>query len=152
MSDKFWETVPLHEMTDAQWEALCDGCGRCCLEKLEDEDTGEIYHTNVVCRLLDQASCQCSNYRNRHRFVPTCVKVSIDNVGDLDWMPKTCAYRRLAQGLSLLDWHPLVSGDPDSVHRAGISVRGKVLSEEYVHPDEWANYIVDWWDEDADGE
>ncbi len=129
-------------MSRAEWESLCDGCAKCCLHKLEDIDTGEISQTNVACRLLDIGACQCSNYPQRAKLVPDCVVLTPENVGTLSWMPKTCAYRLLAEGKELYDWHPLVSGDPDSVHRAGISVRGRAISERRAGPLE--HHLVDW--------
>ncbi len=140
----FWESTPLTEMSQVQWESLCDGCGRCCLHKLLDEDTGDIHYTSVVCRLLDQETCRCSRYGKRQELVPDCVVLSRDQVGDLSWLPDTCAYRVLASGGKLATWHPLVSGDPHSVHRAGISVRGRVLSEEAVHEDDMESCIITW--------
>ncbi len=125
----FWKTKRLQDMTRDEWESLCDGCGRCCLHKLEDEDSGEIAITNVVCRLFDEDSCRCTRYAQRSRLVPDCVTLTIDNVDDLYWMPETCAYRLLAEGQDLQWWHPLVSGNPQSVIVAGISVKGKVISE-----------------------
>lgn len=126
---KFWETKSLTEMSDGEWESLCDGCGKCCLIGLEDEDTGEIYLTDVACKLLDGASCQCSNYPDRAKFVPDCVKLTPENVPGLSWLPKTCAYRLVSQGRPLFWWHPLVSGDPETVHAAKASVRGKTRPE-----------------------
>jgi uncharacterized cysteine cluster protein YcgN (CxxCxxCC family) len=126
---KFWETKSLAEMTEAEWESLCDGCGKCCLIGLEDEDTGEIYLTDVACKLLDGASCQCSNYPERAKYVPDCVKLTPENVPGLSWLPKTCAYRLVQEGRPLFWWHPLVSGDPESVHAARASVRGKTRPE-----------------------
>lgn len=138
----FWREKSLQSMTQAEWESLCDGCGRCCLEKLEDMETGEISYTNVSCALLDSETCQCSNYAERFRFMPDCVQLNPKNVQELRWMPSTCAYRRLAEGKDLADWHPLVSGDPDSVVKAGISVRGRCISARDV--DELEDHIVDW--------
>lgn len=124
----FWEQ-PLEKLDRAQWEALCDGCGQCCLHKVEDDDTGEIYHTNVACKLLDLKTARCSDYRNRRAFVPDCLRLTMRNAADLDWLPPTCAYRLRGAGEPLPEWHYLVSGDRDAVHRAGVSVVGKVVSE-----------------------
>lgn len=125
----FWETKSLSEMTVAEWESLCDGCGLCCLIRFEDEDTGEIIPTRVSCRLFDGDLCRCSNYAGRRQYVPDCIKLTPHNIDDLMWMPKSCAYRRLHEGKNLPDWHPLITGDPDSVHKAGVSVRGQTVSE-----------------------
>ena len=125
----FWETKTLAQMNAAEWESLCDGCGRCCLVRFEDEDTGEVIATRIACRLLDTATCRCSNYAQRKRYVPDCIKLTPHNVEHLTWMPSTCAYRRINEGRGLADWHPLISGDPETVHRAGLSVRGLVISE-----------------------
>ena len=128
MSDAlpFWKTKTLAEMTDGEWESLCDGCGRCCLVKLEDEDTAKIYFTDVGCRLLDAQSCRCRDYENRSARVHDCVRLTAKNLGELNWLPPTCAYRLLANGGDLYWWHPLVSGDPETVHAANISVRARV--------------------------
>jgi len=124
----FWRVKSLEDMSPAEWESLCDGCGRCCLEKLEDYQTGEISYTNVACGLLDLKTCRCSHYVERRRYMPDCVALTSDNVGELHWMPYSCAYRRLAEGRDLADWHPLVSGDPNTVIEAGISVHGKCVA------------------------
>jgi uncharacterized cysteine cluster protein YcgN (CxxCxxCC family) len=124
----FWEK-PLGELNRSEWEALCDGCGKCCLHKLEDADTGEVHATNVACKLLDTHSARCTNYRGRRAFVPDCIRLSASNVARMTWLPSTCAYRLRSEGKPLFDWHPLISGDPESVHRAGISVRGWTISE-----------------------
>jgi uncharacterized protein len=141
----FWRRKTLTEMTPAEWESLCDGCGRCCLNKLEDEDTGRIYFTDVGCRLLDDHSCGCRDYEHRSEKVSDCVRLTPENVRTLKWLPPSCAYRLLAEGRDLYWWHPLLSGDPDSVHVAGISVRGRVsASEEEVPDDELEDRIVNW--------
>ena len=140
---RFWETKSLEEMNQEEWESLCDGCARCCLLKLEDEDTREVFFTNVVCRYLDQAQCRCTEYADRNRLVPDCVLVTPE-IARQHWLPDTCAYRLLAEGKPLPDWHPLVSGDRDSVFAAGIAVRDKVVSEEYVHPDELVEHLIHW--------
>ena len=125
----FWETKTLHQMTRFEWESLCDGCGKCCLHKLEDYITGEIKYTYVACRLLDLKTVQCQKYENRHKFVPDCSILTPENVGDFDWLPKSCAYRRLYDGEGLASWHPLISGDPNSVHDAGKSIKNKFITE-----------------------
>ena len=130
MTDQpFWRTKTLAQMSAEEWESLCDGCGRCCLVRFEDEETGEVIPTRVACRLLDVHTCACTNYPRRRRYVPDCIKLTPRKIDELSWMPHSCAYRRLHEGRDLADWHPLVSGDPSSVHRAGISVAGKVVSE-----------------------
>jgi hypothetical protein len=127
--EPFWKRKRLGEMTAAEWESLCDGCGLCCLVRFEDEETGEIIPTRVHCKLYDAEACRCSDYANRRRQVPDCIKLTPGNIEALEWMPKSCAYRRLHEGRGLADWHPLISGDPESVHRAGVSVRGQTVSE-----------------------
>ena len=129
MTEGFWKRKLLAEMTTAEWESLCDGCALCCLQKLEDEDTGDIYFTDIACRLLDTDACRCTNYAARLSIVKTCLVLSPDKPDAFRWLPATCAYRRLAEGADLPDWHPLITGDPDSVHDAGISARGKCVSE-----------------------
>ncbi|EJW09810.1 putative YcgN protein [Rhodovulum sp. PH10] len=141
----FWKRKALAEMTAGEWESLCDGCGRCCLNKLEDEDTGEIYYTDVGCRLLDGDSCRCRDYPNRQAQVDNCDRLTPANVPRLKWLPKTCGYRLIAEGRDLYWWHPLVSGDPETVHAAGVSVRGRVgLSEDDMGADELEDRIVTW--------
>lgn len=142
--DRFWERKPLSAMTRAEWESLCDGCGKCCLVKLQDADTDEISYTDVACKLLDCDSCRCSDYPNRKQIVPDCVVLSVKLVSQLQWMPSTCAYRLLKEGKSLYWWHPLVSGDPNTVHEAGVSVRGRAISETVVADEELLEHIVDW--------
>lgn len=130
VSQRFWEDTPLEKLDRAQWEALCDGCGKCCVHKLEDEATGELVATNVACRLLDRDAGQCSDYRHRHAFVSECVRLTPKLVGELAWLPETCAYRLRAEGRPLPDWHYLVCGDREAVHRAGESTRGWTVSED----------------------
>jgi uncharacterized cysteine cluster protein YcgN (CxxCxxCC family) len=139
----FWKTKPLNEMTSEEWESLCDGCAQCCLIKFEDEDTGEIYHTNVVCELLDIYHCKCTRYSERSTLVPTCLTLNYQLIHELKWMPETCAYRLLAENKDLPDWHPLVSGNPKSVHTSGHSVRAKVVSARDIAEDDLINYVVD---------
>ncbi len=140
----FWQTKRLSEMTAGEWESLCDGCGRCCVIKLEDIETGQIDDTDVACKLFDSETCRCSDYANRQARVPDCVKLSPDTAGTIAWMPRTCAYRLLAEGRPLYWWHPLVSGDPETVHEAGISVRGKVVDERQVADADLEDRIVYW--------
>jgi uncharacterized protein len=139
---RFWQTLTLTEMDAAQWESLCDGCGKCCLHKLEDEDSGEVYVCNVACRLLDLQTCRCGNYANRKQLVPDCTVLTAANIAEFHWLPQTCAYRLLAEGKPLADWHPLLSGDASTVHSAGISVRGRVVNE--VDADDLQHHITDW--------
>jgi uncharacterized protein len=129
VTDRFWETTPLDRLDRAQWEALCDGCGKCCLHKLEDDETGEFFPTNVACKLLDRRSAQCSDYKHRHAFVPDCIRLTPAKLATMDWLPTSCAYVLRAEGKSLPDWHYLNSGDRESVHDAGKSVRGWTISE-----------------------
>ncbi|TXS92965.1 YcgN family cysteine cluster protein [Parahaliea maris] len=143
MADWF-NTLPLEALDRQQWEALCDGCAKCCLHKLEDEDSGEVYYTKVRCRYLDEDNCRCSDYERRSVLVPNCVHLTVENSAEFDWLPSTCAYRLRAHGEPLPEWHPLVSGDRDSVHRAGVSIRGRAISDEYVHPDGYDEHIITW--------
>lgn len=141
---RFWEKVPLSRMTPTEWEALCDGCGKCCLLKLEDADTAEIAFTRVGCRLLDPDTCRCGQYEIRKSIVPDCVVLTPETLPKIAyWMPDTCAYRLLFEGKKLENWHPLISGNPESVHHAGISVLGQVIPEYEVDEDELENYLLD---------
>lgn len=141
---RFWEHKTLDELTSEEWESLCDGCGRCCLKKLEDPESGAVAYTDVACRLLDRNRCRCRRYSERRTFVPDCLTLDANERSTFDWLPTTCAYRKLAAGEALEWWHPLVSGDPDTVHRAGISVRGRTFAERDVAPDELDTRIIDW--------
>lgn len=138
----FWIEKKLEELTPQQWELLCDGCGRCCLQKLKHPTTGKVHYTRVACYLLDIQSCRCSNYELRHILVPDCLKLEPENILKFRWLPRTCAYRRVAEGKDLPDWHPLITGDPESVHRSGKSIRQCAISEEHVHPDDLVNFQI----------
>ncbi|MEP9389469.1 YcgN family cysteine cluster protein [Mesorhizobium sp. KR9-304] len=130
MTRQFWKEKTLEEMSAGEWESLCDGCGKCCLSKLEDEDTGEIYFTSVGCQLFNAKTCRCKDYENRQAQVSDCVRLTPENVRTIKWLPSTCAYRLVAEGRDLYFWHPLISGDKNSVHKAGASVRGRVTASE----------------------
>lgn len=144
LPSRFWERKPLRKMNAKEWEALCDGCGKCCLNKLEDDETGEVALTRVACRLLDDANCRCAHYENRHQFVPDCIVLKPSNIDThAYWMPETCAYRLLWEGKPLYPWHPLISGTPQSVHDAGVSAQGWTLSEFDVPEDEWEEHIIE---------
>jgi uncharacterized cysteine cluster protein YcgN (CxxCxxCC family) len=129
MTEPFWKRKSLEEMSAEEWESLCDGCALCCMLKVEDEDTGEVFYSDVACKLLDLGTCRCMNYAQRARLVADCVVLTADNREPYEWLPQTCAYRRLAKGKELPAWHPLITGDPDSVHAAGISMKGRAISE-----------------------
>lgn len=140
MSNRFWEDTPLAKLDRAQWEALCDGCGKCCINKVEDADTGHIYPTNVACRLLDLETARCSDYRKRRIYVPDCLRLTAGKVDDYPWLPDTCAYVLRAEGKPLPDWHYLISGNRDTIHEAGMSVKDRVISE--IDAGELENHII----------
>ena len=140
----FWKTKSLNELSHEEWESLCDGCGKCCLNKIEYEDTEELAFTRVACKLLDGQDCRCMSYADRHRYVPECVVLTPKKLKDIAWwLPATCAYRLRAEGKPLYDWHHLISGDPESVHRAGVSVRGWTISETELSEDDWEEHIIE---------
>lgn len=143
----FWRSKSLSQLTAKEWESLCDGCGRCCLIKLEDEDSGEIHLTNLACQLLDTDTCRCKDYKNRHKRMPDCLALTKSSVKKLSWLPSSCAYRRVAEGRDLAWWHPLVSGRAETVEEAGISVRGWVKSETRVKEIAYHHYIIDDFDD-----
>lgn len=138
----FWRRKTLAEMTTHEWESLCDGCAQCCLIKLEDDDTGELFHTRLCCRLLDIGTCRCGDYDNRHARVPDCIHLTPENAGDLGWLPRSCAYRLVAEGKDLFWWHPLVSGDPDTVRQAGVSVSGFARSEGDIPVERMDRFVI----------
>ena len=140
-SQPFWKVRKLQDLSAEEWESLCDGCARCCLIRFQDDETEEVYDTDVACRLLDLGTCRCSDYEHRKAFVPECVDLRTELGRALRWLPKTCAYRRLALGKDLAPWHPLVSGDAHTVHYVGVSIRGKAVSERDVPPDELEDHV-----------
>ena len=140
----FWKTKTLEEMSKTEWESLCDGCGKCCLNKLEDWDTAEIHWTNIGCELLDCESCLCKDYQNRFEKVSDCIQLTPEVVRELSWLPPTCGYRLVRDGKDLFEWHPLISGNPETVHKAGISVKGRVVPDEGIQADEYEHHLVDW--------
>lgn len=142
----FWETKSLTEMTRREWESLCDGCAKCCLHKLEDMHTREVFYTSVVCQHLDQNKCRCTVYRKRKNLVPDCLVLTPDTMEDLDWAPGTCAYRLVKEGKPLPDWHPLLTGSRDDIIATDNTITGKVISEEFVHVDAYEDYLIDWAD------
>lgn len=142
---KFWKKIPFEEMDRSQWESLCDGCGRCCLRKILFEDIHELAYTKVACRLLDSHTCRCRSYDQRDALNTECLVLSPENIPGLrEMLPDTCAYRLVLEGRELPGWHPLISGDRHSVHGAGVSIQGKVVSEEGISPDDLEDYIIDW--------
>jgi uncharacterized protein len=140
----FWRNKSLDDMSHEEWESLCDGCGKCCMIRLQDEDTGKIADTNIACKLFERTACTCSDYANRCTRVPDCVSLTPDNLGSLDWMPKTCAYRLIFEGFDLPPWHPLITGSRESIHLAGMSVRDKTVCETEIDPDDVENYALEW--------
>ncbi|SHG73598.1 YcgN family cysteine cluster protein [Marivita hallyeonensis] len=144
LSPRFWERKALTELSEKEWEALCDGCGKCCLNKLEDEETGHVELTRVACRLFDDSTCRCAQYEIRHQFVPECIVLKPTNIDShAYWMPQTCAYRLVWEGKPLYDWHPLISGTAQSVHDAGVSVKDRTVPEFEVHEDDWEDHIIE---------
>lgn len=145
MRERFWETIPLAKMTATEWEALCDGCARCCVIKLEDEDTAELHYTDVACRYLDCERCRCTAYAERSEKVPDCLQVTPAFLSQrARWLPESCAYRQLHEGRPLEPWHPLLSGTTQTVIDAGISMRGELVSEVLVHPDDIEDHLINW--------
>jgi len=144
LNKPFWQTKTLSELNPQEWESLCDNCGRCCMHKFQDEDTEQVYFTNVVCRYLHMKTCRCRHYENRQTLVPGCLTVSAGRPEQFAYLPESCAYRQLAEGKDLEWWHPLVSGTAETVHEAGISVRGKVVSDEFIHPKQLEEHVIDW--------
>ncbi len=140
--NNFWKTKTLEQMNPEEWELLCDGCGLCCLVKIEDDDSGQVYNTTVSCRQLDIETCRCSDYQNRLTDVPMCTQLILENLPQLDWLPESCAYKRLYDGNTLPSWHPLITKNKNSVHEAGISAKWFAQSEEYIHPDQIADFVI----------
>jgi uncharacterized protein len=141
--DEFWKTKTLAQMTPEEWESLCDGCGWCCVHKIQDVDTNEVFYTNVICRFIDMHRCRCTDYEHRSQNVPTCVRLTPELVPQLTWLPETCAYRRVAEGKDLPEWHYLRSGSDYQIHKLGFSVRHKVINEKDVDMDRLEEYVVD---------
>lgn len=140
----FWQRKRLKDMTSSEWESLCDGCGKCCLEKLEDEETGDVYYTDLACPQMDIATCQCKSYGNRQQVVPECTVLTPDTIDQFHWLPSTCAYRILAEDRPLPDWHPLRSGTRETVHESGVSVARRVTPADQVPEDDWEEHIIHW--------
>ncbi len=144
LREKFWEKYPLDDLTTPEWEALCDGCGKCCLLKLEDEDTAEVKYTNIACRLFDDQSCTCTNYPLRKQLVAGCVVLSPENIErNAYWMPKTCAYRLRFEGQDLPNWHPLIAGNKDAMHNDAHSMHNRTIAEFEVSDDDLEDYIIE---------
>ena len=144
IQQEFWKNKQMSEMSKVEWEALCDGCGKCCLNKLENDETGEVHYTKIACKLLDNESCKCSQYTIRHQFVPECIVLTPENISEhAYWLPKTCAYVLLWENKALFDWHPLLSGKFDTVHKVGISIQGQSIPEFEVNHNEWEDHIIE---------
>jgi len=144
MTKPFWKTKTLREMSTDEWESLCDGCGKCCLLRMEDADTAAVYVTDIRCKLLDAGTCRCKHYETRKEYVPDCVQLTPDNVSKLHWVPRTCAYRLLSEGKDLPDYHHLITGDRNTIHDVGMSVKDATVHELDVHPDEHPHHITIW--------
>ena len=144
MRERFWQHYTLAELTQPEWEALCDGCGLCCLVKLEDEDTAEVVYTKVACKLLDTKTARCTDYANRQQHVPDCLQLTPERVPQLTWLPPSCAYRRLDEGKALPRWHPLITGDANSVRKARKSAAGRCISENDVAEEDVEEYVIRW--------
>lgn len=143
MKDSFWQTIPFKELSTSQWESLCDGCAQCCAHKMQDEETDEIFFTNIVCQYLDQGKCQCTVYSDRHDYVPDCIKITPKNAKTLSWIPETCAYKRVANGKDLPEWHPLKTGNKESTQQANMNIQNKVISESDINMDDLEDFIVE---------
>lgn len=142
--DNFWEKKTLSQMSQNEWESLCDGCGKCCLNKIIDDETEELHFTNVACHLLHTKTCQCRKYEKRLKLVPDCVKVSLDDIDQFHWLPASCAYKLLAEEKPIPEWHPLITGSQSKMHQGGHSIRGKIISETQIAPENLADYIAIW--------
>ena len=144
LAPRYWERKQMSQMSPREWEALCDGCGKCCMNKLEDEDTGEVVLTRVACRLFDDDTCRCSQYEIRHQFVPECIVMRPDTIENhLYWLPQTCAYRLVHEGRPLYDWHPLISGRAETVHHAGVSMRDRTVPEFEIAEEDWEDHLIE---------
>jgi len=144
MSDNFWETKQLSEMSSEEWESLCDGCAKCCLNKLEDEDTEEIFFTRVACDLVDLESCRCTKYTERTRLVPECIDLTQHDFSEYTWLPATCAYKLLSDGQPLPPWHPLITGNKESIFEAGVAIRSFAIKESQINMDDLEEHIIEW--------
>ena len=146
MVTPFWRVKKLTEMDSQEWESLCDGCAKCCLHKLEDEDTGDVFYTDIACAYLDHQTCRCKDYTRRQKLVDACIQLGPEDISSFYWLPSTCAYRLLSEGKPLADWHPLISGDPESVHKAGVSVKHRIVAEHAVAEDDYEEHVIRWVD------